>query len=108
MSDRPDCVDDQMTLARLAAAALRHARWMELTADEATAALAELRELAAGRGDLLAEAAGIFLGAHQSELDEPHTSRAAQLCIAAQADRTLSLGRLGKHCAAPRWRSRSR
>ena len=102
MSDRPDRADDRMTLARLAAAALRHARWLELTADEATAAVAELRELAAGRGDLLAEAAGIFRGAHQSDLDEPHTKRAAQLCVAAKADRTLPLGRAGKYCAGPR------
>jgi hypothetical protein len=97
MSDRPDRVDDRTTLARLAAAALRHARWMELTADEATAALAELRELASGRADLLAEAAEIFLGAYQSELDKPHTRRAAQLCVAAKADRTLPLGRVGMH-----------
>jgi len=41
---------------------MRHACWLELTADEAKAALAELRELAAGRGDLLAQAARIFLG----------------------------------------------
>jgi hypothetical protein len=42
----------------------------------------ELRELAAGRADLLAEVAGIFEGASEGELGEP----AAQLCRDAGAD----------------------
>jgi hypothetical protein len=90
-----------MTLARLAAAALRHARWLELTADDATAALAELRELATGRGDLLFEAARIFIGADKSKLDEPHTRLAAELCIAAKADGILGFDGAKRRAAPP-------
>jgi hypothetical protein len=53
------------------------------------AALAELRELADGRADLLAERAGIILGFRdEDERDGVWPSRApeAALCIAAGAD----------------------
>jgi hypothetical protein len=73
---------DRHQVAALADAALRHASWIELSADDPAAAVAELRELAAGRTDLLAAAAKLFL----SEPDEPYTKRAAQLCLAAAAD----------------------
>jgi hypothetical protein len=46
----------------------------------------ELRELAAGRVDLLAEVAGIFEGTSEGELDEPLARQAAQLCRDAGAD----------------------
>jgi len=46
----------------------------------------ELRELAAGRADLLAEVAGIFEGTSEGELDEPLARQAAQLCRDAGAD----------------------
>jgi hypothetical protein len=42
----------------------------------------ELRELAGGRADLLAEVARIFEGASDGELDEPLARQAAQLCRA--------------------------
>jgi len=45
-----------------------------------------LRELAAGRADLLAEVAGILEGASKGELDEPLTRQAAMLCRKAGAD----------------------
>ena len=48
----------------------------------------ELREIADGRSDLLAETAGILLGAARGTLDEART-RAAALCIEAGADVTL-------------------
>ena len=48
--------------------------------------MAELRELAAGRGDLLAEVAGVFEGAGEGEPDEPLKRQAAQLCRKAGAD----------------------
>ena len=48
--------------------------------------MAELRELAAGRGDLLAEVAGVLEGAGEGEPDEPLKRRAAQLCRKAGAD----------------------
>jgi hypothetical protein len=45
-----------------------------------------LRELAGGRGDLLAEVAGILEGARESEPDEPLACQAAGLCRKAGAD----------------------
>ena len=51
--------------------------------------MTELRELTGGRADLLAEAAGIFEGASEGELDEPLAMQAAQLCRLAGADETL-------------------
>ena len=48
--------------------------------------MAALRELAAGRGDLLAHVAGILEGSSEGELDEPLARQAAGLCRAAGAD----------------------
>ena len=50
--------------------------------------LVEPYEIAAGHADLLAEVAGLLLGAREGELDEPQV-QAAQLCIAARADADL-------------------
>jgi hypothetical protein len=77
---------DRIRVAWLTGTAKHHARWRELTADERAAAVAELRELAAGRADLLAEVAGIFEGTSEGELDEPLALCAAQLCREAEAD----------------------
>jgi hypothetical protein len=52
----------------------------------------ELREIAGDRPDLLAEMAGILLGASQGQLDEPRSRAAASFCIAAGADESLILG----------------
>jgi hypothetical protein len=49
----------------------------------------ELRELAAGRADLLAQVAGIFEGASQGRHDEPLARQAATLCRLAGADDAL-------------------
>jgi hypothetical protein len=46
----------------------------------------QLRELAEGRTDLLAEVAGIALGVSEGRLDEYIGRRIADLCIAAGAD----------------------
>jgi hypothetical protein len=62
---------DRLLVAEIWGEARHHARWRELTADEEDAAAAELRALAAGRADLLAEVAGILEGASEGELDEP-------------------------------------
>ena len=51
--------------------------------------MTELRELAGGRADLLAEVAGSFEGVSDGELDEPLARQAAQLCRLAGADETL-------------------
>jgi hypothetical protein len=49
----------------------------------------ELRDLAAGRADLLAEVCGIFEGASQGRPDEPLARQAAALCRLAGADDAL-------------------
>ena len=51
-----------MLVAEIFGEARHHARWRPLTEAEETAAVAGLRALAGGRGDLLAEVAGIFAG----------------------------------------------
>jgi hypothetical protein len=45
------------------------------------AAVAEFREVAGDRPDLLAEKAGILIGASEGKLDEPRSRAAAQWCI---------------------------
>ena len=77
---------DRILVAQLTGEARHHARWRPLTEDEEAIALAELRALAAGRADLLAEVAGIFEGTSEGELDEPLARSAAQLCRKAGAD----------------------
>jgi hypothetical protein len=77
---------DRILVAQLSGTARHHARWRELTADEHDAAVAELRELAAGRADLLAEVAGLGEGFSEGELDEPLANQAAALCRLAGAD----------------------
>jgi hypothetical protein len=75
-----------MLVAEITGEARHHAKWRPLTAEEETAAVAELRELAAGRADLLAEVAGVLEGASEGRLDEPFARSAAQLCRKAGAD----------------------
>ena len=77
---------DRILVAQLTGTAQHHARWRELTEAEHATAVAELRELAAGRADLLAEVAGILEGFAEGELHEPHARQAAQLCRDAGAD----------------------
>jgi hypothetical protein len=77
---------DRILMAQLHGTAQRHARWRELTEDEHAAAVGELRELAAGRGDLLAEVGGVMEGFGQGQLDEPLARQAACLCRDAGAD----------------------
>jgi hypothetical protein len=86
VSDRPGPVLDRILTARLMGMARHHARWRDLTADEEAAAVTELRELATGRADLLAEVCGILEGASEGQLDEPFAKSAAQLCRLAGAD----------------------
>ena len=81
---RPEA--DRILVAQLTGEARHHARWRPLTGDEESAALAELRALAGGRADLLAEVVGIFEGTSEGELDEPLARSAARLCRQAGAD----------------------
>ena len=77
---------DRLLIAEIWGEARRRARWRDLTGDEEAAAVAELRELAGGRADLLAEVAGVLEGTSEGELDEPLTMQAAGLCRKAGAD----------------------
>ena len=75
-----------MLVAGITGEARHRAKWRELTEAEEAAAVAELRKLAGGRADLLAQVAGIFEGASEGELDEPLARQAARLCRKAGAD----------------------
>ena len=81
---RPEA--DRILVAQLTGEARHHAKWRPLTEEEEAVALAELRALAVGRADLLAEVAGIFEGTSEGELDEPLARSAAWLCREAGAD----------------------
>jgi hypothetical protein len=70
---------DRILIAQLTGEARHRTRWRELSSDEEAAAVAELRELAGGRADLLAEVAGILEGAPEGQLDEPFARLAAAL-----------------------------
>jgi hypothetical protein len=77
---------DRILIARLTGEARRRADWRELTSAEEAAAVAALHELAGGRGDLLAEVAGVGLGFSEGQMDEPLSRQAAALCQKAGAD----------------------
>jgi hypothetical protein len=77
---------DRILIARLTGTDRRLAGWDGPAEDEEVAAVAELRELAAGRADLLAEVAGVEEGFSEGELDEPLARQAAALCRKAGAD----------------------
>ena len=84
---------DQLTVARLTGAAWRHASGWEPTGMETAAAVRELREIAGGRGDLLAEVAGLLIGYYRRTAEELRARAAAYYCIAAGAGLELT----------PRW-----
>src|SRR6266576_5060269 len=76
---RPRPEADRILVAQLTGEARHRARWRPLTEDEEAGALAELRALAGGRADLLAQVAGIFEGTSEGEPDEPLARSAARL-----------------------------
>jgi hypothetical protein len=82
---KPDA--DGITTAEVAGTAGRHVSRKPLDVD---AAVAELCEIANGRGDLLAERAGITLGFYAGENRDERQRKALQavLLIAAGADLT--------------------
>ena len=84
IDNRPQA--DRILLAQLMREARHHAKRRELTGAGQATAVAGLRELAAGRADLLAEVAGILEGFHEGEPREPLARQAAQLCRDAGAD----------------------
>jgi hypothetical protein len=83
---RPRPEADRILVAQLTGEARHRAKWRPLTEDEEAAALAEIRTLAGGRADLLAQVAGIFEGTSEGEPDEPLARSAARLCRMAGAD----------------------
>jgi len=76
---------DQLTVARLAGAAWRHAAGWEPAGAETVTAVVELREMAGGRGDLLAEVAGLLIGYYRRTAEESRARAAAYYCIVAGA-----------------------
>jgi hypothetical protein len=80
---------DQLTVARLTSAAQRHAPSQAPTEAETVAAVAELREIADGRGDLLAEVAGLLTGYYRGTVEELRAGTAARFCRAAGAEVAL-------------------
>jgi hypothetical protein len=87
MDERPTA--DRMIVAELTGEARRHARWELPDEETVEAAVAELRKIAGGRTDLLAEVAGLFLGTSEGEPHEPRARNAAELCHLAGADPEL-------------------
>ena len=82
---------DRLIVAQLTGAARRHARSGSLTEDQKAAGVAELREVAGYRSDLLAEVAGIAIGTAEGKGEEylEQGRAVAELCIAAGADESL-------------------
>jgi hypothetical protein len=80
---------DRTIVAQIAGAAARHVQAGQLTAREEAAAIAELRQAASGRADLLAEHAGVALGFGEERPDAARYRQIAKLCIAAGADQVL-------------------
>jgi hypothetical protein len=89
--DEPDWLAvARLTLtARRLVAQLGHRAWRWPTPDETATWVAELQQIAPGRADLLAEAAGVMLGAAEGTVDEPRACAAAELCRTAGADPAL-------------------
>ena len=80
---------DGLIVARLTAAAQRHASGREPTDAETAAAVEELNEITGTRGDLLAEVAGLLMGYYGSTAEEPRAETAARFCVSAGADLDL-------------------
>ena len=76
---------DQLMVPRLTGAAWRHAPARKPTEAETAAAVGELREIAGGRADLLAEVAGLLIGYYRRTAEEPRARAAAYYCMAAGA-----------------------
>jgi hypothetical protein len=77
---------DRALLAEITGVARRLARGQRLSGAEQQEAAAALSQVAQGRADLLAESAGLAIGAHEGNADEARYLQAAQLCIDAGAD----------------------
>jgi len=83
---RPAPELDELTVARLTGVARQHAAGREPTDAETAAAVTELTEIAGGRGDLLAEVAGLLTGFYRHTAEQARAEAAAHYCIASGAD----------------------
>jgi hypothetical protein len=70
---RPDC--DRLLVARISGIAKRHAQWRAPTEAEIAAAVAELREVAGDRPDLLAEGLDPQFGSARSSAAPPRSRK---------------------------------
>jgi hypothetical protein len=61
---------DRLLVAELTGEARHRTNWRPVTSHEENPAVTELRKLAGGRADLLAEVAGLFEGTSEGRLDE--------------------------------------
>ncbi len=77
---------DRILCAQLSGVARSHARRLGLSGARWDAAVAELRELAAGRADLLARLAGLSEGFGRGQPDEASALTVAALACDAGAD----------------------
>jgi hypothetical protein len=77
---------DRLIVAELSGAARRYAGWCPPDEAATAAAVAELQEIAGGRADLLAEVAGVALGAGEGSPDAPKAANVAAFCRLAGAD----------------------
>ena len=84
-------MDDRLIVARISGITSRYTGRHVLTEDDRAGALTELAEIAGDRPDLLAQHAGLCLGAAEGGLDllAPQYRLQAELAIAAGADETL-------------------
>jgi hypothetical protein len=86
--NRPGPDADRLVKARLSGIAVRHARWGDMNEAQKAEGAAALREVAGDRPDLLAEVAGIMLGAAEGKGPEyqARSQAVAKLCRLAGAD----------------------
>ena len=89
--DRPQPDADRLLIARISGIARRHTRWGGLSEAEKEAGATELRQVADDKADLLAEVAGIELGAAEGNGDKygARAQAVAELCRMAGADEAL-------------------
>jgi hypothetical protein len=89
--NRPGPDADRLLVARLSAIARRHARWGAMDETHRAAGVAEVREVAGGRYDLLAEVGGITPGTAEGKGSEyeAQAQAVAKLCRLAGADESL-------------------
>jgi hypothetical protein len=80
---------DRVLAARITGTAKRYAQGRPLTKAEEAKALASITEVAAGRTDLLAQAAGLAIGFYEGTLNESQHRQAADLLVKAGADQEL-------------------